>query len=83
MVKVRKFAAYLADKDNAHNIISPPYDVLNTEEAKKMAGDNEMSFLHVNKPEIDLPEGTDLYSEEVYEKGRDNLLKFRKLGWVK
>jgi uncharacterized protein (DUF1015 family) len=40
--------------------------VLNTEEAKEMAGDNEMCFLHVNKPEIDLPSGTDLYSPEVY-----------------
>jgi uncharacterized protein (DUF1015 family) len=47
-------------------IISPPYDVLNTEEAKEMAGGNDMCFLHVNKPEIDLPAGTDLYSNEVY-----------------
>jgi uncharacterized protein (DUF1015 family) len=40
--------------------------VLNTEEAKKMAEGNDMCFLHVNKPEIDLPEGTDQYSNEVY-----------------
>lgn len=64
-------------------IIAPPYDVLNTEEAKAMAGDNEMCFLHVNKPEIDLPAGTNLYAQEVYEKGRDNLEKFKKNGWVK
>lgn len=66
MVKVRKFRGWLAQKENAGKIISPPYDVLNTEEAKAMADGNEMSFLHVNKPEIDLPDGTNLYDPAVY-----------------
>lgn len=61
MVKVRQFKGYLADQSNVSKIISPPYDVLNTEEAKVMAEGNDMCFLHVNKPEIDLPEGTNLY----------------------
>ena len=78
MVKVRSFKGFLADKENASKIISPPYDVLNTEEARAMAGGNDMCFLRVSKPEIDLPDGTSLYSSEVYEKGRDNLMYFRK-----
>jgi uncharacterized protein (DUF1015 family) len=62
MVKVRKFHGYLADQPNVAKIIAPPYDVLNSDEAKAMAADNEMSFLHVNKPEIDLPSGTNVYA---------------------
>jgi len=56
--------------------------VLNTTEALAMAKDNPKSFLYVNKPEIDLPEGTDVYSEEVYQKGKDNLDKFVQNGWL-
>ena len=56
---------------------------MNTEEARKMASGNEMCFLRVSKPEIDLPPGTDLYSEEVYLKGRENLMLFREKGWVR
>ena len=52
---------------------SPPYDVLNTEEAREMAAGNPLSFLHVNKPEIDLPPDIDHYAEEVYAKGAENL----------
>ena len=81
MVKVRKFRGYLADQANTAKIIAPPYDVLNTEEAREMAAGNEMSFLRVNKPEIDLPPGTNLYDPAVYAKGRENLEKFIKNGW--
>lgn len=83
MVKVRKFKGYLADKENAAKIISPPYDVLNTAEAKELAKGNDMCFLRVSKPEIDLPAGTDLYAQEVYDKGRENLMYFRKSGYIK
>jgi uncharacterized protein (DUF1015 family) len=55
-------------------VASPPYDVLNSKEARKMAAENPHSFLHVVKAEIDLPEGASLYGEEVYEKSRENLL---------
>lgn len=48
-----------------------------------MAAGNDMCFLRVSKPEIDLPEGTDLYSPDVYEKGRENLMYFRKQGYIK
>lgn len=82
MVKVRSFKGHLAQQQNASKIISPPYDVLNTEEAKEMANGNEMSFLRVSKPEIDLPAGTNLYAPEVYAKGRENLMLFRKEGYI-
>lgn len=83
MVKIRKFKGFLADQENAAKVISPPYDVLNTEEAKEMARDNEMCFLRVSKPEIDLPAGTNLYCQDVYDKGRENLMLFRKNGFIK
>jgi uncharacterized protein (DUF1015 family) len=82
MVKVRSFKGHLAQQSNADKIISPPYDVLNTEEAKAMADGNEMCFLRVSKPEIDLPAGTNLYAPEVYAKGRENLMLFREKGWI-
>jgi uncharacterized protein (DUF1015 family) len=47
-----------------------------------MADGNDMSFLRVSKPEIDLPAGTNLYAPEVYAKGRENLMLFRKEGWI-
>ena len=48
-----------------------------------MAKDNEMCFLRVSKPEIDLPVETNLYSQDVYDKGRENLMLFRKNGYIK
>ena len=52
---------------------SPPYDVINTAEARALAEGNPASFLHVSRPEIDLPEGTDDHADEVYAKGMENL----------
>lgn len=54
---------------------SPPYDVVTTEQARTLAGDNEDSFLRVSRPEIDLPPGTDEHADAVYAKGRANLLE--------
>lgn len=56
-------------------VAAPPYDVLNTEEARERAAGKEWSFLHVSKPEIDLPPGTDPYATEVYEKGSENFAR--------
>ena len=53
-------------------VAAPPYDVLNRSEARERAAGSKWSFLHVSKPEIDLPEGTDPYSPAVYEKGKEN-----------
>jgi uncharacterized protein (DUF1015 family) len=75
MAIVKPFPGLRPRKDVAATVASPPYDVLNTEEARTMAAGNEISFLHVNKPEIDLPQGTDPYSNAVYEQGTANLQK--------
>jgi len=57
----------------AADVAAPPYDVLNTAEARQQAAGRPLSFLHISKPEIDLPEGTDPYADAVYAKGAANL----------
>ena len=59
--------------ERAADVAAPPYDVLNTEEARARAAGKPWSFLHISKPEIDLPAGTDPYSAQVYAKGSENL----------
>ena len=76
MAHIEPFRGVRPRKDIAHLVAAPPYDVLSSEEAREMAAGNPHSFLHVGKPEIDLPPGTDLYSDAVYAKGREN---FRRL----
>ncbi|MFO8053869.1 MAG: DUF1015 family protein [Bacteroidales bacterium] len=66
----------------AHKIASRPYDVLNSDEARKEAEGNEQSLLHIIKPEIDLPPQTDIYSEEVYNKAKENFQKFKEKEWL-
>jgi len=73
MATVKPFRALRPVANKAAEVASPPYDVLNSDEAREMAKDNPISFLHVNKPEIDLPKDTDVYSEKVYKKGAENL----------
>lgn len=60
----------------AEKVAAPPYDVLDSEEARALIKNNPYSFLHISKPEVDLPPDIDLYDEKVYKKGRENLLKF-------
>ena len=57
----------------AADVAAPPYDVLNTVEARQRASGRPLSFLHISKPEIDLPEGVSVYDPAVYAKGRENL----------
>ena len=59
----------------ASEVIAPPYDVLNSAEARERADGKPWSFLHISKPEIDLPEDTDPYSPEVYAKAAENLTR--------
>ena len=73
MARIEPFRAWRPDPRYAEKVASPPYDVLSSDEARRMAADNPLSFLHVVKPEIDLPEGTDLYAPEVYATGAENL----------
>lgn len=70
------------DNDTAKKIASRPYDVLNSKEAKDEAGDNLLSFYHVIKPEIDLPEDVDLHSQVVYNKAKENLEKLIEGGYL-
>ena len=72
---VRPFAALRPRPDTAGAVAAPPYDVLNTEEARVRAEGRPHSFLHISKPEIDLPPGTDVYAPEVYAKGAENLAR--------
>ncbi len=62
----------------AVRVAAPPYDTLNTAEARALAKDNALSFLHVSRSEIDLPDGTDPYSDAVYEGAKNYFDKLRK-----
>ena len=75
MSLVQPFRGLRPVSDKAEDVVAPPYDVLNTAEARERVKGHPLSFLHISKPEIDLPEGTDPYSAEVYAKGAENLQK--------
>lgn len=74
-VDLHPFRALRPRPELAEQIASPPYDVLNSGEAREMAAGNPISFLHVNKPEIDLPVEIDPYDDRVYTQGKQNLTK--------
>lgn len=73
MSVLRPFRAIRPTKENASKVAALPYDVMNSQEAAEMVKGNPLSFLHVDKAEIDLPEGTYIYDEKVYLKARENL----------
>ena len=70
---IKPFKALRPIPEKVNDVIAPPYDVLNSTEARKMVKNRPYSFLHISKPEIDLPENTKLNDPEVYKKGRENL----------
>jgi uncharacterized protein (DUF1015 family) len=72
MALIKPFAALRPKPELAGKICELPYDVMSSEEARQVAAGNPLSFLHVSKPEIDLPAGTDVYSPQVYAKGKEN-----------
>jgi uncharacterized protein (DUF1015 family) len=72
---IRPFRALRPSPVQAKSVASVPYDVVNTDEARALAAGNPLSFLHVSRPEIDLPEGTDIYSDAVYRKAVANFEK--------
>ena len=76
MSDVRPFRALRPRPDLAARVAAPPYDVINSEEAREMAKGNDVSFLHINKPEIDLGPDVSLYDDRVYAKGVANLRRF-------
>ncbi len=75
MAIIRPFHALRPQAERAAQVAAVPYDVVNTEEARALASGNPWSFLHVSRPEIDLPAGTPVYSDEVYTKAVDNFAK--------
>ncbi len=76
MVTVSPFKALRPTADMAKQVASRPYDVLNSKEAKTEAQGNNVSFLHITKSEIDLPESMDIHAQEVYDKAKENLEAF-------
>ena len=80
MVDIKPFRGVRPRPDMIKLVASPPYDVLNSDEARQMASENRHSFLHVVKAEIDLPEDVDVHSEEVYRLSTANFLKMRDEG---
>jgi uncharacterized protein (DUF1015 family) len=73
MSLIRPFAGLRPLSERASEVVAPPYDVLNTQEAREQAKNRPWSFLHISKPEIDLPEDTNPYDPTVYAKGAENL----------
>jgi uncharacterized protein (DUF1015 family) len=72
---IRPFRALRPRADRAQLVASVPYDVVNSDEARALADGNPLSFLHVSRPEIDLPPGTDIHSDAVYRKAVENYEK--------
>ena len=72
MATIRPFNALRPQGDRAAQVAAVPYDVVNTEEARALAAGNPWSFLHVSRSEIDLPDGTPIYSDKVYAKALAN-----------
>ncbi len=73
MALIKPFAGLRPAAGRAADVAAPPYDVMNEREARAMVVGRPWSFLHISRPEVDLPEGTDPYSPEVYAKARENL----------
>ncbi|RTZ74582.1 MAG: DUF1015 domain-containing protein [Gammaproteobacteria bacterium] len=73
MPLIKAFTGLRPAPGRADDVVAPPYDVMNEQEARAMVQGRPWSFLHISRPEVDLPEGTDPYAPEVYAKGRENL----------
>ena len=82
MAIIKPFRGVRPPKELVELVASRPYDVLNSEEARAEAGDNQKSLYHIIKPEIDFPKGTDEHEEKVYEKAAENFRKFQDNGWL-
>ena len=80
MAKIKAFKGWRPIKEKVHLVASRPYDVLNTEEARKEVEGKPDSFLHVVKPEIDFSADQNPYAPEVYLKGKDNFTTLTEKG---
>ncbi|MDD5895126.1 MAG: DUF1015 domain-containing protein, partial [Prevotellaceae bacterium] len=82
MATIKPFKGIRPPRQFVEEVESRPYDVLDSEEARAEAGDNEKSLYHIIKPEIDFPVGTSEYDPRVYEKAAENFQKFQDNGWL-
>ena len=82
MAIVKPFKGVRPPKQYVEQVESRPYDVLDSEEARAEAGDNEMSLYHIIKPEINFEPGTSEYDPRVYEEAARQFAKFQKNGWL-
>lgn len=82
MARVKPFRGLRPPQSLVEQVESRPYDVLDSEEARVEAGQNEKSLYHVIKPEIDFPAGTDEYDPRVYQRAAENFAKFQREGWL-
>lgn len=82
-MRIKPFIAVRPPKEIADKVASPPYDVVDAEEARGIAGDNPMCFLRIVRSEIELPENTDPYADAVYQRAGENFARFKQEGWLK
>jgi len=83
MITIKPFRAWRPEAERVERVACVPYDVINAEEAREMASGNPESFLHVVRPEINLPESVDEHADEVYEAGAEKLKSFMNEGILK
>jgi uncharacterized protein (DUF1015 family) len=82
LINVKPFKALRPKKDMVKEISSPPYDILDRNEAKELIKNNPVSFLHIVKAEADLPDEIDIYDDRVYQKAKKNLEKLITEGYL-
>ena len=82
MARIKPFKGVRPPQQYVEKVESRPYDVLDSEEARAEAGNNEMSLYHIIKPEIDFESGTSEYDPKVYEQAAANFKKFQDKGWL-
>ena len=77
MSLIKPFRGLRPAPGRAADVAAPPYDVMSAAEARQMVEGRPRSFLHISRPEVDLPEDTDPYAPQVYAKARENLDRIR------
>ncbi|MCC5848067.1 MAG: DUF1015 domain-containing protein [Verrucomicrobia bacterium] len=82
-MKLNAFSPLRPPAELVSTVASPPYDVIDSDEARRMAAGNPKSFLHIIKPEIDLPDTMDAYDDRVYAKAAENFEHFQQNGWLR
>ncbi len=82
MAEIRPLRGVRPRNELAGRIIAPPYDVPSEQEARALSQDNPHCFLHITRPEVDLPEGSDAHAPVAYEKARENFQRFLAQGWL-